>query len=97
MLQLVAGPCSEVGHTEGFETSSQSVWIFVSALEVQLCPEHLRIHRGPPQAVHFGAPVSCITEYITVKNVTFSHLNFIHLVPLFTPIPFPEHPLIYLV
>ena len=52
---------------------------------------------GPPQAVHSGALVSCITEHTTVENVTFNHLNFIHLVPLLTPIPFPEHPLISLV
>lgn len=52
---------------------------------------------GPPQAVHSGALVSCITEHTTVENITFSHLEFHLPGAIAYLIPFPEHPLISLV
>ena len=92
MLQPVAGPCSEAGHTEGSKTSSQS-------FELLSLPWRYSCVQStwPTTSCTLWGSGQFITEYTTVENVTFSHLNFIHLVPLFTPIPLSEHPLISLV
>lgn len=91
ILQPVADPCSEAVTQKDLK---QVANLFGP---LSLPWRGTAMSRAPGQAVHSGVLVSCITEHTAVENITFSHLNFIYLVPLLTPIPFPEHPLISLV